>query len=149
MCLALECGHPRFTQEFAVSRATQESSRLNFGFNYAAFTLFGLLFHTILLPSLIPYQSPTTPLINQWFGLAPFRSSLTKEISMISFPLGTKIFQFPRFPPALGGPTALLQLRLPYSDTAGSQLLGSSPTTFVAWYVLLRHPLPRHPPFAL
>jgi hypothetical protein len=56
-----------------------------------------------------PLSGPTTP---QWqrhraitplrFGLIPFRSPLLRESLLLSFPRGTEMFQFPRFPlPAL------------------------------------------------
>ena len=38
--------------------------------------------------------------------------------------------------------------RFPHSDTDGSQPFGGSPTTFAALRVLLRQPVPRHPPSA-
>jgi hypothetical protein len=50
-------------------------------------------------------SSPTTP---KWqrhqaltpfgFGLVPFRSPLLRESRLFSFPRGTEMFQFPRFP---------------------------------------------------
>ena len=50
--------------------------------------------------------APTTP---NWqrrqalpparFGLFPFRSPLLRESRLLSFPRGTEMFQFPRFPP--------------------------------------------------
>ena len=50
-------------------------------------------------------SSPTTP---KWqrhqaltplrFGLIPFRSPLLRESRLFSFPRGTEMFQFPRFP---------------------------------------------------
>jgi hypothetical protein len=33
------------------------------------------------------------------FGLFPFRSPLLRESRLLSFPRGTEMFQFPRFPP--------------------------------------------------
>ena len=53
--------------------------------------------------------SPTTParqrrrpMTPHWFGLIPFRSPLLRESLLLSFPRGTEMFQFPRFPlPAL------------------------------------------------
>ena len=40
-------------------------------------------------------------------------------------------------------------LRFPHSDIRGSQLICSSPRLFAACHVLLRLPVPRHPPCAL
>lgn len=42
------------------------------------------------------HRSPTTP-DQIRFGLFPVRSPLLRESLVISFPLGTKMFQFPRF----------------------------------------------------
>jgi hypothetical protein len=33
------------------------------------------------------------------FGLIPFRSPLLRELLLLSFPVGTEMFQFPTFPP--------------------------------------------------
>ena len=56
------------------------------------------------LPSLL--VGPTTPLQHrrqavplQRFRLFPFRSPLLRESRLFSFPRGTEMFQFPRFPP--------------------------------------------------
>ena len=47
----------------------------------------------------ITYCSPTTPFLpkQKWFGLIPFRSPLLWESLLFYFPLGTQMFQFPRF----------------------------------------------------
>jgi hypothetical protein len=34
-----------------------------------------------------------------WFGLYPFRSPLLRVSRLISFPLGTEMFHFPKFAP--------------------------------------------------
>ena len=80
--LALECGHPRFLPEFAVSESTQESPRSNLGFVYTAFTFFGQVFHPVLLPQLVPYWSPTTP-TRRWvwalsFSLVAYSGNLVR-----------------------------------------------------------------------
>lgn len=41
----------------------------------------------------------TTPSASAWFALFPVRSPLLRESHLISFPLGTKMFHFPRFAP--------------------------------------------------
>ena len=49
-----------------------------------------------------PYRQRHQALPPAQFGLFPFRSSLLRESLLFSFPRGTEIFQFPRFPlPAL------------------------------------------------
>ena len=71
---------------------------------------------------------------------------------LFSFPLGTKMFQFPRFPPrracAVGAPRecgADCSIR----KSSDQRMFGSSPRLIAAYYVLLRLTLPRHPPYAL
>ena len=91
-------------------------------------------------------KNPTTPLINQWFGLFPFRSSLTQGISFDFFSslyLDISV-QVVISPPKVES-HAITHGGFPHSDTAGSMLRDSSPTTFVAMYVLLRYNIPRHP----
>ena len=84
-------------------------------FAYRAVTFCGAAFQTAsasnqlgnsleVLPSL--QVGPTTPLQHrrqavslQWFRLIPFRSPLLRESRLLSFPRGTEMFQFPRFPP--------------------------------------------------
>ena len=84
-------------------------------FAYGTLTLCGLSFHNSSarhrfcnsLERLLPFQaSPTTPLQHrqqavplQRFGLLPFRSPLLRKSRLLSFPRGTEMFQFPRFPP--------------------------------------------------
>ena len=48
-----------------------------------------------------PYNTAATTtavLTSQWFGLFPFRSPLLRESRFLSFPPGTKMFQFPGLP---------------------------------------------------
>ncbi len=63
-------------------------------------------FQRFLLLSTISYWSPTTPSVNLVWAF-PFSLVATKRISVISFPLGNEIFQFPRFPSRykIGTPT--------------------------------------------
>ncbi len=75
---------------------------------------------------------------------------------MISFPLGTKMFQFPRFPsPRLcvqrGDDTGDLRpgAGFPHSEIPGSQPAHGSPRLIAVFHVLHRHLAPRHPPYAL
>ena len=87
-------------------------------FAYGALTRYGATFQNASarhqfcnsLKGLVPLPlGPTTPyrqrhqaLTPARFGLFPFRSSLLRESLLLSFPRGTEIFQFPRFPlPAL------------------------------------------------
>ena len=87
------------------------------------------------------------------FGLVRFRSPLLSESLLLSFPLGTKMFQFPRFASA----TYVFSCRcldmtpggFPHSEIPGSKLVCSSPRLIAAYHVLHRLPMPRHPPSAL
>ena len=92
------------------------------------------------------------------FRLFRFRSPLLTESHMIYFPGVTKMFQFTPCPAKsyinpcgyiftfgyraeLGG--------LPHSETAGSKVYGTSPTSIAAVCVLPRPKPPRHPLLAL
>ena len=97
-----------------MSRGTWELSpgRVIF-FAYWAVTLYGRPFQIVQLKITFftsrqdrgPAQpSPTTPerqrpraITSFWFGLLPFRSPLLRESHLLSFPRGTKMFQFPRY----------------------------------------------------
>jgi hypothetical protein len=79
-------------------------------------------------------------------GLIRFRSPLLTESLLMSFPLGTEMFQFPRFA-SLAGYT--LRCGFPHSDIHGSTGARPSPQLFAACHVLHRLLAPRHPPNAL
>ena len=86
------------------------------------------------------------------FGLIPVRSSLTKGITYVFFSSGYLDISVPQLtflPAEAGGSLAFLLGGLPHSDTAGSKLRDSSPTTFAVLCVLLRPNKPRHPLSAL
>ena len=87
-------------------------------------------------------------------GLVPFRSPLLRESMFLSFPPATKMFQFAGFPLSEllnfhSGVTGLLPVGFPHSDIPGSSALGAYPGLFAASRVLLRLPVPGHPPRAL
>jgi hypothetical protein len=99
-------------------------------FVYGAVTHCGALFQSastthqlgnsveVLVP--LP-SSPTTPnwqrhqaLTPVRFGLLPFRSPLLRESLLLSFPRGTEMFQFPRFPlPVLCVHTGVTPAKVP------------------------------------
>ena len=87
------------------------------------------------------------------FGLLRVRSPLLTESFLLSFPPGTKMFQFPGFPSYTYGFSirypASLQSEFPHSDICGLQNICFSPQLFAACHVLLRRHVPRHPPYAL
>ena len=84
-------------------------------FAYGALTLYGARFHNAsasnrLVDSMRALShsrvGPTTPMQHRRqavplhrFRLFPFRSPLLGESRLFSFPRGTEMFQFPRFPP--------------------------------------------------
>ena len=76
------------------------------------------------------------------FGLIPFRSPLLWESRLISFPLGTEMFHFPRSaPPALcihAGVPGLLLEGCPIQTFPARWMLSSSPGLFAAYHVFPR-----------
>jgi hypothetical protein len=60
-------------------RVTQELPRRASVFGYGPFTLYGAIFHSLLLTSALPQRGPTTPPASRWFGLFRFRSPLLTE----------------------------------------------------------------------
>src|SRR4026207_1330762 len=88
------------------------------------------------------------------FGLFPFRSPLLRESRFLSFPPGTKMFQFPGLPlPALfdsGGSTrALPRVGFPIRKSPDQRMVSTSPGLIAAAHVRHRLLAPRHPPCAL
>ena len=83
------------------------------------------------------------------FRLFPFRSPLLGESRLISFPRGTKMFQFPRLPSGESRMTRVLRAGLPHSDIPGSKPACGYPRLIAACHVLHRPLVPRHPPYAL
>ena len=90
---------PLFHTRFLVSRTTLDSTRFYSVFVYWTLTFYGMLFQNISTRFLSHLCSPS-PQVNyfSWFGLFLFRSPLLQESSFLSFPAGTKMFQFPAFP---------------------------------------------------
>ena len=78
-------------------RVTQELPRRASVFGYGPFTLYGAIFHSLLLTSALPDRGPTTPAVNCWFGLFRFRSPLLTESFSLYFPLVTEMFHFTRY----------------------------------------------------
>ena len=121
-----------------------------FVFVYATFTLYGHLFHSVLLTKKVQYWSPTTP-DKIWFGLFPVRSSLTKGISFDLFSSGYLDISVPQL-------TFLCtRQRTSCITTTEVTLFGHRRITafwellddFRALDVLLRPNKPRHPLSAL
>ena len=93
---------------------------------------------------------PGYALLHSRFGLFPGRSPLLGESLLFSLPLGTKMFQFPRF-------ASLYKIRmtglqpdgLSHSEIPGSMVICTYPELIAAYHVLHRLREPRHPPDAL
>ena len=94
-----------------------------------------------------PMSKSYNPHLKSGFGLLPFRSSLTQGISYVFFSSGYLDISVPQVPfLQIHEGSARMNMRgLPHSDTAGSLLRDSFPTTIVVLHVLLRHIMPRHP----
>ena len=149
-----------------MSRATHGHTRLPRPFAYRAVTCCGAAFQRLRLKRCIPAGCrsrpcmPYNPLCPTPAGLAgirfrlfPVRSPLLRESRLMSFPRGTEMFQFPRFPSIPYGFRhryhPITDGGLPHSETCGSMSACDSPQHFGACPVLLRPLAPRHPPCAL
>ena len=76
---------------------TQEFGWITAAFAYRTGTVYGGLFNTLQLAAVSPSAAPTTPAISPvWAG----PRSLATTSGIVSVPLGTEMFQFPRFPAA-------------------------------------------------
>ena len=71
-------------------------------------------------------------------GSAPFARHYSGYRSFLSFPPGTKMFQFPGFAPNSRWVTGLQPAGLPHSEIVGSKPVCSSPTLIAAYHVLRR-----------
>ncbi len=148
-----------------VRRYSGCATRSRGGFAYGALTLCRRPSHAVRLPSRFvtapgagrpPMRAPATPAAQtlpgaraRRFGLFPVRSPLLGESFLLSFPAGTKMFQFPAFAPRSQRGVGIAPDGLPHSDIRGSQCICHSPPLFAACHVLLRLREPRHPPCAL
>ena len=87
------------------------------------------------------------------FRLFPVRSPLLRESHSVSFPPGTKMFQFPGCPPhrlwVQRWVTTLAVAGFPHSGIHGSTPVCGSPWLIAADHALRRLLAPRHPPCAL
>ena len=147
----------RWTARFPTGLACPVVLRISAGnkvaFAYWTGTISGGLFNTLQLASSSPSTDPTTP--NRCSVWALPRSLATTS-GIISFPLGTEMFQFPRFPsrglcvhpptPAspCGGPVGF-----PIRTSPDIAPAHGSPRLFAVFHVLLRRLTPRHPPYTL
>ena len=70
------------------------------------------------------------------FGLFPFRSPLLWESRLISFPLGTEMFHFPRSAPKKV--PGLLPVGCPIQTSTDQRIFSSSPRLIAAYHVFHR-----------
>ena len=67
-------------------------------FIYGSITLYAGPFQNLRLTSMVHVGRPQPQKSKLlWFGLVPVRSPLLGESQLISIPLGTEMFHFPRF----------------------------------------------------
>ena len=95
---------PQLPTGFHVSGGTQEPVGSPCGFAYGALTLSRRPSQAVPLPrgfvtARRPALQPRRGRSARRFGLFPVRSPLLGESRLISLPLGTEMFQFPRLPP--------------------------------------------------
>ncbi len=72
------------------------------------------------------------------FGLLRVRSPLLAQSLLLSFPVGTKMFQFPTFAPEHRSGAGIASGGFPHSDIRGSMGICPSPRLFAAYHVLRR-----------
>ena len=82
-------------------------------------------------------------------GLVPFRSPLLRESLLLSFPTGTKMFQFPACTSGQRPVPTLHVGGFPHSEISGSLPTYGSPKHIAVRRVLHRLLVPRHSPCAL
>ena len=101
------------------------------------------------------YARPTTPhALRPMVWAIPVSLAATSRITdLFSFPTGTKMFQFPAFARHRLCIHLCVLLKkgggCPIRKSPDQSLLGGSPRLIAACRVLLRFPIPRHPPRAL
>ncbi len=137
-----------------MSRGTRDTAKVLLVFAYGAITLYGQTFQPVLLTIGNPTSRSHNPGRQACrFGLFPFRSPLLWESLLLSFPQGTKMFQFPWFASAAYVFSyrchTITRGGFPHSEIPGSKPVCGSPRLIAAYYVLHRLPMPRHPPSAL
>ena len=172
----MESGLPSFPQDsacpvvlkvnggrFRAARPPLSGSPVLFPFAYGAVTLYGVVSQQLRLER--GFVTPWSPCRGSGRALQPlpcngctlgtgqvwaFPLSLAATQGMVSFSRGTKMFQFPRCPPALGrGYLGMTPGGFPHSEISGSklarQLTGayrSHATSFIGLWRLGIHRMP-------
>ena len=128
------------------------STPLRSHFAYRTFTFFGLTFQSCsaMLP-LIP--SVLNPIFAYGLGSFPFARRYSENRCFFLFLRVLRCFSSPRCP-LYGYVFTIGSLRIttgafPHSDIRGASVVCTFPRLFAAYHVLLRLPVPRHPPYAL
>ena len=149
--LALTDGPAGFTQDFSCPVLLRILNKKIRKVVYGIITLYDRSFQNVPLSHIFSCFSPTTPTMPKQcrFGLIPVRSPLLRESLLFSFPMGTKMFQFPTFAFLFTGMMTNMAIGLPHSEIRGSSRICQSPRLIAAYHVLRRLPEPRHPPCAL
>ena len=158
------------TDSHGISRAPcylGYSSRQGRHFDYGVGTLYDLAFNPVRLYLLVTpaarqssLKSPTTPntqllpdITRTRFSLFRFRSPLLTESRLLSLPVGTEMFHFPTFPPpglcVQPGVTRHVVRGFPIRKSWSQRPVIDSTRLIADSHVLLRLPMPRHPPCAL
>ena len=140
-----------------ISRASCYSGyyHVNLSFIYRTFTVYGLIFQTILLDSLNQLYSPNPICITTYgLGSSYFARHYSRNRVFFLFLWVLRCFSSPRSLPIHYFThvwiTSLFPLvEFPHSDICESMDICSSSQLFAAYHVFLRLLVPRHSPYAL
>ena len=143
------------SHRISVPGGTQVPSESQSVFAYGTITLCGSSFQKLSANHLVcnsHLPGPTTPPAQARAVWADPRSLATTS-GIISFPLGNKMFQFPRFPYHVYvfnmGYTRFTRVGFPIRKSPDIAPAHGFPRLIAVYHVLLRHLTPRHPPYAL
>ena len=141
----------RFHARFLVSRATQDTGRVQVRFAYGGVTLCAGLFHVLRLrifrPTSRSYNPRTAGTALVW--AFPRSLATTSGITFVFFSWGYLDVSVPPVRPILKDGITTAGDGFPHSEISGSSRICRSPELIVAYHVLLRLHEPRYPPFAL
>ena len=147
--LALDNGLPRFIQDYSCPALLRNVLTAFVDFIYGGITLFAPVSQQCSIINSGPlYCTPYNPLwdCSHKVWALPFSLTATRGISSISFPPGTKMFQFPGF--ALFRVTQLSRVST-FGDLRVEACLTAHRSLSQLYHVLHRLPTPRHPPHTL
>ena len=136
---------------FHVSRRTLDPTRGTLDFIYGAITLCSRPSHAARLSIVSSHVVVHTP-TEVGLGSSAFARRYLRNRLNLSFPLGTKMFQFPRCFPVQHKSDRWLEITpagFPHSDIGVSKLTSSSTPLIAGSRVLHRLLVPRHPLYAL